>query len=92
MRQAKEIIFQNFNEPYFVVHIDMEDVERVCIGKACNLVVAAYMEENKISDQEQVAVVYLKGKPNRCFPLKDWDLSFLHDNVNPDLIKAGSEA
>lgn len=91
MRQAKEIIFQSFNESYLIEHFDMEDVEKICIGKACNLVVAAYMEENKISDQEQVVVVYLKGKPNRCFPLKDWEVSFLYENSNL-FFKSGREA
>ncbi len=81
MRQAKELIFQKIDEPFVVEHFDMEEVEKVCVGKAANLVVDAYREENDISEQEQIAVIYMKNKPNRCYQLRNWDMSFLYDNV-----------
>ena len=81
MKQAVKLVFQKHEESYAVECFNMEEVEKICIGRACNLVVAAYRSENEISEQEQVAVVFLKNKPNQCFPLKDWGISFLYDFV-----------
>lgn len=85
MKQAVKLVFQKHEDTYVVKCFDMEEVEKICIGRACNLVVAAYRSENEISEQEQVAVVFLKNKPNQCFPLKDWDVSFLYDNLMPEV-------
>ena len=84
MRKAKKLLFQKWDESYTVESFDMDEVEKICVGRASNLVMVAYQSENDISDQEQVAVVYLRDKPNRCFSFKGWEMSFLYDIARTD--------